>query len=118
MSDQETLSFFGENRSLFSDYYLRERLHKLGDWEQDISAPFENSGNFPGGKTRSTFEKLMKSKVPVFDESANIAPLIELREELAEVKAKIEKTDWLIDQVVYQLYGLSEEEIEVVEGSV
>ncbi|HEC86986.1 MAG TPA: restriction endonuclease [Thermoplasmatales archaeon] len=29
---------------------------------------------------------------------------------------RIEKTDWLIDQVVYRLYGLSEEEIRVVEG--
>jgi len=44
----------------------------------------------------------------VFGDSANIRPLIELREELAAVKEKIEKTDWLIDQVVYQLYGLSE----------
>jgi hypothetical protein len=89
-------------------------------WQQsfEVLDDFENSGNFPGGKTRSTFEKLMKSEVPVFDESANIAPLIELREELAEVKEKIEKTDWLIDQVVYQLYGLSEEEIAIVEQGV
>ncbi|MFH5833189.1 Eco57I restriction-modification methylase domain-containing protein [Halalkalibaculum sp. DA384] len=89
-------------------------------WQQafEVLDEFENSGNFPGGKTRSTFEKLMKSEVPVFVESANIEPLIELREELAEVKDKIEKTDWLIDQVVYRLYGLSEEEIEVVEGSI
>ena len=26
-----------------------------------------------------------------------------------------EKTDWLIDQIVYRLYGLTEEEIRVVE---
>ncbi|MHA1744276.1 MAG: Eco57I restriction-modification methylase domain-containing protein, partial [Candidatus Heimdallarchaeota archaeon] len=32
--------------------------------------------------------------------------------------ARIEKTDWLIDQIVYLLYGLTEEEIRVVEGSV
>lgn len=89
-------------------------------WQQsfEVLDDFKNSGNFPGGKTRSTFEKLMKSKVPVFDENANIEPLIELREELAEVNEKIEKTDWLIDQVVYQLYGLSEDEIEIVEKSV
>lgn len=88
-------------------------------WQQsfEVLDEFENSGNFPGGKTRTTHEKLMKSEVPVFDDSANIEPLIELREELAEVKEKIEKTDWLIDQVVYRLYGLSEEEIEIVEGS-
>ena len=28
----------------------------------------------------------------------------------------IEKTDWLIDQIVYALYGLTEEEIALVEG--
>lgn len=89
-------------------------------WQQafEVLDEFENSGNFPGGKTRTTHEKLMKSEVPVFDESANIEPLIELREELAELVEKIEKTDWLIDQVVYRLYRLSEEEIEVVEESV
>ena len=26
-------------------------------------------------------------------------------------------TDWLIDQVVYRLYGLTEEEIRIVEGA-
>jgi hypothetical protein len=63
-------------------------------------------------------KKLMKSKVPVFDDSANIEPLTELQEELAEVKEKIEETDWLNDRVVYQLHGLSEEGIEIVEGNV
>ena len=29
---------------------------------------------------------------------------------------RIERTDWLVDQVVYRLYGLSEEEVRMVEG--
>jgi hypothetical protein len=33
-----------------------------------------------------------------------------------ELVGRIEATDWLIDQVVYRLYGLTEEEIAVVEG--
>jgi hypothetical protein len=28
----------------------------------------------------------------------------------------IRSTDWLIDQIVYRLYGLTEEEVRVVEG--
>jgi len=32
------------------------------------------------------------------------------------LKAQLGKTDRLIDQVVYRLYGLTEEEIGVVEG--
>jgi len=89
-------------------------------WQQafEVLEEFENSSTIPGGKTRTTHEKLMKTKVAVFDDNANIQPLIELREELAEVNQKIEKTDGLIDQVVYQLYGLSEEEVAVVEGNI
>jgi len=87
-------------------------------WQQafEVLDEFEHSSTIPGAKTRTTYEKLMKTKVPVFDDSGNIDDLIGLREDLKEVEDKIEKTDWLIDQVVYQLYGLSEEEIEIVEG--
>ncbi len=35
---------------------------------------------------------------------------------LAPLMRRIRRTDWLIDQVVYQAYGLTEEEIGVVEG--
>ena len=35
---------------------------------------------------------------------------------LAPLKARIADTDWLIDQIVYRLYGLTEEEIKIVEG--
>jgi type II restriction/modification system DNA methylase subunit YeeA len=31
------------------------------------------------------------------------------------LKEKLRKTDWLIDQIVYKLYGLTEEEIKIVE---
>lgn len=34
-----------------------------------------------------------------------------------EVKALINQTDKEIDQMVYQLYGITEEEIEIVENS-
>ena len=48
--------------------------------------------------------------------SPDLAPLEELQGELAAVRTRIERTDRLIDQVVYRLYGLTEEEIAVVEG--
>jgi hypothetical protein len=34
------------------------------------------------------------------------------------IKAQLEKTDWLIDETVYKLYGLTEEEIQIVEDTV
>jgi hypothetical protein len=37
--------------------------------------------------------------------------------EAQTLKAEIDKTDAEIDAMVYELYGLSEEEIEIVENS-
>ena len=34
---------------------------------------------------------------------------------LLPIKQKLVATDWLIDQLVYRLYGLTEEEIAIVE---
>jgi len=38
-------------------------------------------------------------------------------QKLIPLKRKIEMTDYLIDQIVYKLYGLTEEEIKIVEES-
>jgi len=43
------------------------------------------------------------------NQSHRVAELLPIRDRLA-------KTDWLIDQVVYRLYGLTKDEIKVVEG--
>nr|WP_224332578.1 restriction endonuclease [Haloprofundus halobius] len=43
---------------------------------------------------------------------------LETKERADESEAKIEKTDDLIDRIVYELYGLTEEEIEIVKGAV
>jgi len=37
---------------------------------------------------------------------------------LLPIKEKLRKTDWLIDQIVYKLYGLTEEEIKLVENAI
>jgi hypothetical protein len=51
---------------------------------------------------------------------ANMSDLVAVyeryRQQLAPLMRTIQRTDWLIDQVVYQLYGLTEEEIKIVEG--
>ena len=39
-------------------------------------------------------------------------------ERAAELDEKIERTDDLIDELVYDLYGLTDEEIEIVEQAV
>lgn len=37
---------------------------------------------------------------------------------LTPLKARIKATDNLIDEIVYKLYGLTEEEIKIVEGKI
>jgi hypothetical protein len=76
---------------------------------------FDGGGRFPGGYTRTTLDKLHATKVPQFL-PVDLAPLERLEAELTEVRRKIQLTDDLIDQIVYKLYGLTEEEIAIVEG--
>ena len=44
--------------------------------------------------------------------------LSKAKEKLQPILEKIDDTDRLIDQIVYRLYGLTEEEIAIVEGTV
>ncbi|MBS1253770.1 MAG: hypothetical protein MAG451_02823 [Anaerolineales bacterium] len=76
---------------------------------------FEHAKSFPGGFTRTTAKKLRLTKIPQFVDT-DLTALVQAAEELAEVKRRIQLTDDLIDQIVYRLYGLTEEEIAIVEG--
>lgn len=84
-------------------------------------------GDYQKGEEHLSFDELLtilrknRSRIgaglsdPAFVErlrteyEASLAKLLPIKERLA-------KTDWLIDQVVYRLYGLTEEEIKIVEG--
>ncbi len=50
--------------------------------------------------------------------SALVGVYQQYQAQLSPLMRRIERTDWLIDQIVYQLYSLTEEEIKVVEGRV
>lgn len=43
---------------------------------------------------------------------------IEIKVRAEELEAKSERTDELIDEIVHELYGLTDEEIEIVEEAV
>ena len=77
---------------------------------------FAEARSFPGGYTRSTAKKLQLTRVPAFDPDADLAPLVELSQELAQVQSRIAATDRLIDLIVYRLYGLTADDVAVVEG--
>jgi len=54
----------------------------------------------------------------VDDVRDGLASYMETVERADELEAKIERTDELIDEIVYELDGLTDEEIEIVEEAV
>ncbi|MGC6429737.1 MAG: Eco57I restriction-modification methylase domain-containing protein [Jejuia sp.] len=66
------------------------------------------------------FDKELKKKKIVFSgvkKEEWYERFIRLKEEAQSIKAQIDKTDKEIDQMVYKLYKLTKEEIEIVENS-
>jgi hypothetical protein len=70
---------------------------------------------FPGGYTRTVKARLWNTPVPAYDASIDLDDLVDLERQIQETEQNIAFTDTLIDQIVYRLYGLSEEEVAVVE---
>ncbi|MFW5956552.1 MAG: restriction endonuclease, partial [Halorhabdus sp.] len=70
-------------------------------------------------KTNSLVDRLRTLTLPaVGDVQEGLASYIETRERADELDEKIERIDALIDEIVYELYGLTDEEIEIVEEAV
>ena len=103
----------------FTEWFEREMDAKIGDltnktvieeyyknnFEKLIEVLKKNKKKIPVDPSRREFQEKVKSE---FDKSvAKLTPL----------KARIQATDNLIDQIVYKLYGLTDEEIKVVEES-
>ncbi|WP_115891831.1 Eco57I restriction-modification methylase domain-containing protein [Haloferax sp. Atlit-48N] len=67
-------------------------------------------------KTISLIDRLKDIKLPNIDDvQDDLQRYIGTKERADELDEKIEKTDQLIDEIVYDLYDLTEEEIEIVE---
>jgi len=70
-------------------------------------------------KTNSLVDRLRKVTLPRVDDVAEgLESYTETKERADKLDEKIKRTDDLIDEIVYELYGLTEEEIEIVEESV
>ncbi|MEA1930640.1 MAG: hypothetical protein U9O06_03720 [Euryarchaeota archaeon] len=64
-------------------------------------------------------DRLRKLTLPkVADVEAGLESYVQTVERAEELEAEIEQTDALIDEIVYELYGLTDEEIEIVEEAV
>jgi hypothetical protein len=70
-------------------------------------------------KTNSLVDRLQKLTLPaVNDVQEGLESYLETKERAEELDEQIEHTDDLIDEIVYELYGLTDEEIEIVEEAV
>ena len=105
------------------------RITDLTETEADLIEAFvpvavDEAGGFAGfretaTKTNSLVDRLRKLTLPrVADVEAGLAGYLETNARAEELEAKIESTDALIDEIVYELYGLTDEEIEIVEEAV
>ena len=85
-------------------------------------------GDYQKGEDHLSFEELWqileknKNKIGTNLKSRDLFDAIKAEYKkslstLLPIKEKLRRTDWLIDQIVYKLYGLTEEEIEIVEES-
>ncbi len=84
-------------------------------------------GDYQKGESPLAFEELLdilqknKGRLGVSLSDAGLIDRVRKEyegslERVVPMKERLAKTDALIDQVVYRLYGLTEEEIRVVEG--
>ncbi len=105
------------------------KISDLTETEADLIEAFvpvavDEAGGFAdfrenATKTNSPIDRLRKLTLPAVDDVRDgLESYIETKERAEELEAKIEKTDELIDEIVYELYGLTEEEIEIVEDTV
>ena len=60
--------------------------------------------------------KKAKVKISLSEEAERMQYFNEQKQKAQTLKSEIDKTDNEIDRMVYELYGLTEEEIEIVEG--
>ena len=107
-----------EKTKAFVDYFVGKFKAKLpADKELKLTRNLENWHTLDFA---DFMKELNKQKIVLFStEEFDFKPLFEREKQACnELQAQISKTDAEIDKIVYALYGLSEEEMRVVEGLV
>ncbi|QPV64032.1 restriction endonuclease [Halosimplex litoreum] len=105
------------------------QITDLSETEADLIEAFvpvavDEAGGFAefretATKTNSLVDRLRALTLPrVADVEEGLASYRETMARAEELEAKIERTDDLIDEIVYELYGLTDEEIAIVEEAV
>lgn len=95
-------------------FWLKNKGKQLGDLLQVDKGPLLDVPIFIGKSEQQ--EEIIKLVDKMLNLNKQLQEATEKTEKYDVLKAEIEKTDKLIDQKVYELYGLTEKEIKVVEG--
>jgi hypothetical protein len=109
---ESMLTLFNDFQKIIDEFYLfilskfviTKSIEKLKNWHELEFNEF--------------LSELAKAKVKIpLEEQLSWQSLFEKQKAQAqELKSKIDETDKKIDSMVYELYGLTEEEIRIVEG--
>jgi len=91
------------NQSLFSDHYLDDILRREKVWQESMTESFTGFVRELAGSVRG-----LSKLVDVYQDHAG---------EYGRLAHQITTTDHLIDQIVFRLYGLTPEEIDIVLGT-
>jgi hypothetical protein len=88
--------------------------------EEFVSLAVDEAGGFAGfresaTKTNSVIDRLEKLTLPKLEDvEQGLEKFIDNREDAEELEEEIQETDELIDAIVFDLYDLTEEEVETV----
>jgi hypothetical protein len=92
-----------------------ERLEKysvvLSHYDEFVNK--SPKSGYPGGKTRTVKDKLGRSDLPVVDD-VDLSPHFALKNEVTEKESDIEELYRAIDKIVYEMYGLADDEVETI----
>lgn len=105
------------------------QISDISETEADLIEAFvpvaiEEASGFAGfretaTKTNSLVDRIRALTLPaVEDVRDGLESYLRTKERAEELEAKIERTDQQINEIVYDLYGLTDEEIEIVEEAV
>jgi hypothetical protein len=123
VAQKEFLDWLVRSLNMSSDKNSRKGIGALTGKEKLANYPGDYQKGEPPLATDQLLEILRKNKTRLGISLSNTTMLDRIRKEYEEslqrvlpIKESLQKTDALVDAVVYRLYGLTEKEIRVVEG--
>lgn len=98
--------------NLVDEERLKKYVVVLENYDGFVNKSPKNG--YPGGKTRTVKDKLERADLPVVDD-IDLTPYFKLQDEIAEQESEIMELYHAVDDIVYEMYDLSDDEIETVE---